>query len=249
MNNLNFDTLEKSVDIIGVLFEPIDWNESELNNLNKYIRVLEESFNQEIQSNMFGKNLMEKNDIIRICINKIGEVFDNFIWINFDEDEDINAIILNRIKRFFQFLIDIICTISSQNNINLIKIVDGNPTIADKLDFSIYYSKNIELTLALKTNKSALELSFLTPEAPRLFDYLLSNFDTKFSDHNKFSCIYRLMIEDGFLECDLKSERFKFLLKSVYKINNINFFLKSRSELSLKIINHYNSLKNSFLTN
>lgn len=248
MNNFNFDTLEESVAIIEVMFEPIEWDESELKNLDMCIRVLEESFNQEIQSNIFGKTRLDKQDLIKIYINNIGEVLYNVIWVNYEDDEELNLTVFDRIKDFYQFLIDILCRISYQNNINLPNIIDENPVISNKINLGVYYSINRENILNSKTKIKVLESYFLNSESKDLFNHLVENFDSSYSSHNKFSCIYRLMIEDGFMDSNLKSENFKMIIKSVLKIDDINFSIKSKKELSSKIIKHYNHLKNTFMS-
>ena len=92
-----------------------------------------------------------------------------------------------------------------------------------------------------------LKSEFSSIEAYELFIYVIEKFNSSYSDHNKFSCIYRIMIDEGYINKDLRPEHFKRLIMSEYKKITIKFSLLQKYELSKKIIKHYENLKSDFL--
>lgn len=166
-----------------------------------------------------------------------------------DDERDIyavNKLALDKIKLCFQNIIDGICILSYQYNINLIKIIEDNPVTCNKFNLSVYYEKIKESLIKKGSKSNLLTANILTPEGLALFQYLMTNFDSKYSPHNKFSCLFRLMSKDGHFSKDLKPEQFKSILKaSPYNVD-IKFSLLTESQISSKILKHYELLKKLF---
>lgn len=246
---MNFYNLNILIEISELIFEPEDWGMDELSKLDLTLDTLENKTSEEISNNLFGKNFIEKEDIIKIYLEKIADINYNIFLVNFDDaDGDIiNKIILEKIKETYQFIINFICTTAIRNNIDIIKLIEINKYIS-YLDLRWYKSELKELNLEKGTNKLKLKSIFSSIEAYELFIYIVDNFNSSYSDHNKYSCIYRMMIYDGYISKDFRPEHFKRLIISEYKNIAIDFFLINENALSKKIIKHYQSLKSNYLS-
>jgi len=246
---MNFYNLNILIEILELIFEPEDLSMDELSKLDLTLNVLENKISEEISNNLFGKNFIEKEDLIKIYLEKIADVNYNIFIVNYDDaDEDeVNKIILEKIKETYQFIINFICTTAIRNNIDIIKLSKVNNYIS-YLDLRLYTNEIKELNLEKGTNKLKLKSEFSSIEAYELFIYIIDNFNSSYSDHNKYSCIYRMMVYDGYISKDFRPEHFKRLIISEYKNIAIDFFLINENALSKKIIKHYQSLKSNYLS-
>jgi hypothetical protein len=245
--------LDKFINLIELPFAGIEWDDKQYQNLDLLISDIETSTLAEIENNLFGKTILVKSDIIRYYVNIISELYYEVLCVNFrDEDydeDDIyapNKLVLEKIKSCSQFIIDGICVFSHQNNVNLIKIIEGNPITHLFININLYHEKIRVGMIEKGTRLNLLKEMICTPEGLDLFYYLVKNFDTKYTEHNKFSCLYRKLTADGHLSEDLKPEQFKTILKSSQFNADIKFALLSENKLSGKILKHYNILKESF---
>jgi hypothetical protein len=244
---MNFEKLNILIDISGLAFEPKDWDESKLSKLDLLLDKLESEISEEIINNLFGKNFIEKEDVIKLYLEQIADVNYRILIVDFDDaDEDeINKNVLEKIKASYQYVINFICTTSIRNDINIIKISQINNYIK-YLDLTYYFDEIKELNLEKGTKKSKLKSEFTSIESYDLFIFIIDNFSKSYSAHYKFSCVYRMMQEDGFISNDFKPEHFKRLIISEYNVS-IKFFLLTKDKLSKKIIKHYQTLKSDFL--
>ena len=152
---MNFEKLNFLIDITGLAFEPIDWDDGELSKLDLLLDKLESEISEEIINNLFGKNFIEKEDIIKFYLEQIADVNYKILICNFDEaDEDeINKNVLEKIKALFQSVINFICFTSIRNDINIIKISHINRYI-NYLDITCYIDEIKELNLEKGTKKA-----------------------------------------------------------------------------------------------
>jgi hypothetical protein len=107
--------LNNLINISGIPFEDIHWDDEEYKKFDVWISDIECSTLVEIEENLFGKTILEKTDVIRRYVNAIGEVNYNILWVNFDDKKDIyavNHLALEKVKYCYQFIIDGICTLS-----------------------------------------------------------------------------------------------------------------------------------------
>lgn len=248
---MNFENLNILIEILELIFEPADWDKDELSKLELTLELLESEISDEITNNLFGKNFIEKEDVIKFYLEKIADVNYRIFSADFDDTDDdgyneINKNVLEKIKETYQFIINFICTTAIRNNIDLIKLSEINIYIS-YLDLSWYDDELKELNLEKGTNKLKLKSEFSSIDAYELFIYIIDNFNISYSDHNKFSCIYRMMIVDGYISKDFRPEHFKRLIISEYKNTDIDFSLTNENALSKKIIKHYQSLKSDYL--
>lgn len=253
--------LNKLIDISYLPFNGIEWDDEKYKQLDDYLADIETLTLEEIDKNLIGKTILEKNDVIRKYVSNIEEIKSNILSVIFDDDDAddaddaddderdiyaVNKLALDKIKLCFQNIIDGICILSYQYNINLIKIIEDNPVTCNKFNLSVYYEKIKESLIKKGSKSNLLTANILTPEGLALFQYLMTNFDSKYSPHNKFSCLFRLMSKDGHFSKDLKPEQFKSILKaSPYNVD-IKFSLLTESQISSKILKHYELLKKLF---
>jgi hypothetical protein len=244
---MNLEKLNILINLPELIFEPEHWDEGKLLKLDFSLDKLESEIFQEIMNNLFGKNFIEKDDIIKLYLEQIADVSYRILSLDFDDaDEDeINKNVLEKIKASYQSVINFICTTSIRNDINIIKISQINKYIS-YLDLTYYFDELKELNLEKGTNKEKLKSEFSSTDSYELFIFIVDYFDKSYSDHNKFSCIYRMMIKDGFIDENLKPEHFRRLIISEHKAT-IEFFLLTIDTLSKKIIKHYHSLKSDYL--
>lgn len=243
--------LKNLINISGIPFEGIHWDDEEYRKFDVWISDIEFSTLDEIEKNLFGKTILEKTDVIRRYVSAIGEINYNILWVNFDDDDEkdiyaVNHLALEKVKYCYQFIIDGICTLSYQNNINLIKILEDNPTTHGMLNIDVYNEKIKTSAIEKGSKLNLLKANILTAEGFDLFEYLLKNFDEKYTNHNKFSCLYILLSVDGHLNKDLRPEQFKSIIKASPFNIGIKFSLYNENELSSKIKKHYETLKNAF---
>jgi len=252
MNYKNFDSL---INLSGLIFEPIDWDEEEFSKFDDVICELENGFYEEMNQNLFGKNSLEKEDIIKLYFGNIADIYYEILSAKFDDDDidddydvddvdEPNKIVMNKIKESYQSIIDTICIYSLKNEINLLKIVENNAYYC-VLNIGYYYNKLKELQIEKGTKLTRLKSEFVNTDGYYLFKYLIDNFDKKTSNDNKFSCIYRMMVYDGFLSPTLKPEEYRNILSSEFKIT-LNFSINQKSNLSQKIINQYELIKSKY---
>lgn len=247
-DNILGEVLQLSLDIFH-----INWDETQLKILDWEIEDLKNEIFEEIEENLLGKHLILKEDYLVIYITYLSNLQDKILSVNlkdFDFAENCDKA-QEKIIHFYQEIVDFICHECITHGIDLKKIVDRNHYALDNIDISIFENEfaesKLKSRLSTMDSEKILRDQFSNPEYYDLFNHLVNNFNKKYSDHNKYSCIYRLMIEDGFLSNDLKPERFKQILeKKPFEIK-ITFFLKTKNDLSKKIKMHYHELKNIFL--
>lgn len=243
--------------------------------------ILRNDFDIELENNIFGLNLLEKEDLIRKYFTSLWEILDTVLSVNFEDDFDendfdendfdkddpnektlseqikkkqkinqltnlIRNIRLEKSKDFFQDIVDIICYKSLQNSIDLIKIAKSNYLIFDKFNLKVYFDEINNSFLKNGTAESNFKLNFSKDIYFEFFIYLNDKFDDKISPHMKHSCIYRMMIQDGFLDNDLKPERYKRLIFKNEYSPEIKFSLNTKSSITKKPIEEYKKLKISF---
>lgn len=248
---MNFKNLDTLIYYIEYIFDHHYWNETVHSNLGNELIELENKIEKEIISNLFGKNTIEKEDVIKTYINNIGEINFHVFLTKFDEVVDVDdptedRFIFDKLKESYQYIIDIIGHISIRENIDLIKIVDNNPITKGYLNIDIYRNDYNELVIQKGTKQNKFISEFTSKDAYNLFEYLIKNFDKKYSDHNKASCIYRMMINEGLLSNDLKAEKFRSYIKTDAYNTNSDFFLLTEDKLSKKIIKHYQLIKSKY---
>ena len=226
------------------------------------IKLLDSDFQTEIFENIFGLNLIEKQDLIRIYLTKIAFMFSEVLGINFDDDLNLcttneerivvqnnislKKIIIIKLKDLFQSIVDYICCVSIENSIDLKRIVEENHITFSNLNLE-FYNNGINASLIKKgTAEANFNLYFTKKTYFDFFLFLNNNFDKKTSAHHKFSCIYRMMIIDGFLDKDLKAERFKRLIIQNRFINEIKYSIVREIDLSKKTLQCYQKLKEEF---
>jgi hypothetical protein len=241
---MNYTIFYKIINLWEIIFEPIDWDEEEFSKLEDFILECENHFQDEMSQNLFGKTSVEKEDILKIYFGNIAKIYYDILSVVFDDDEPKN-IVINKIKESFQFIIDIICDYSLENDINLIKIVEDNKYYC-VLNIGYYYNKLKELQIEKGTKLTRLKSEFLHTDGYYLFEYLIDNFDKKTSNDNKFSCIYRMMVHDGFLSPTLKPEEYKNILSSEHFKITLKFSINQKGNLSQKIINQYELIKSKY---
>lgn len=232
-----------------------EWSNKLLQGQEIDIESIFEGIEVEIQSNLLGQNLIYKEDVIRTYITSISKINAEILELDYT-DEFKNPhfeIALNNIKKLYQDVVDSICMTCVLETIDLIKIVNTNHYAYSNIDISIYNDEvsnsKLNQIKMVKTAQTSLKEYFDENEYFLLFEYLLKNFSTKFSDFNKISCIYRLMIEDKLMNKELRAERLKNLLyKQPYNVKEIKHSLMQKVALSDIITKHYYTLKDEFLS-
>lgn len=218
------------------------------------IESIFEGLEVEIQSNLIGQNLIYKEDVIRTYITSISKINAEILELDYANEfkKPHFEITLNNIKKLYQDVVDSICMTCVLESIDLKKIVNANHYTYSNIDISIYNDEvdnsKLNQIKMVKTAQTSLKEYFDENEHFLFFEYLLKNFSKNFSNHNKISCIYRLMKEDKLMNMELKSQRLKELLyKQPYNIEEIKYLLKQRVDLSKIIVEHYHTLKDQFL--
>ena len=247
-DNILDGVLQLSLDIFNT-----NWDETQLKILDWEIQDLKKEIQEEIEENLIGKHLIFKEDYVKIYLTNLSNLHDKILSLNikdFEFAENCDKA-QEKIIHFYQEIVDFICTECLTHGIDLKKIVDNNHYTFNNIDISIFENEiaesKLKSRLSTMDSEKILKDQFSNPEYYAFFNYLVNNFDKKYSDHNKYSCIYRLMIEDEFISNDLRPERFKQILeKKPFEIE-ITFFLKTKNDLSKKIKMHYYELKNIFL--
>ena len=219
------------------------------------IESIFEGLKIEIQSNLIGQNLIYKEDVIRTYITSISKINAEILELDYANEfkKPHFEIALNNIKKLYQDVVDSICMTCVLESIDLKKIVNANHYTYSNIDISIYNDEvgnsKLNQIKMVKTAQTSLKEYFDENEHFLFFEYLLNNFSTKFSDFNKVSCIYRLMIEDKLMNKELRPERLKNLLyKQPYNLEKIEYSLKQKVDLSDIIVKHYYTLKDEFLS-
>ena len=248
---MNCTYLDQSLYLACELTIDEGYNEIALLQLNLEIEEIRIKISEELDKNLFGQHELKKHDTIVHYLVPISKIKTEVLSISDLSDLENGNIALKKINDLFQYIIDTICSICLQYTINLKKIVELNHYIEnEKLDFSIYYNEilnqNRQNIIEQKTYSKKLIESFVDDIHLEFFEYLILNFDECFSDHNKYSCIYRLMITDNYLDSSLKAEMFKNILKNSRYKPKIEHSLFTEAQLSKKIIKHYNDLKVKF---
>lgn len=245
------------------------------------ILKLKKDFEKEIDDNIFGLNLLEKEDLIRKYLTSIAEILTTVFYVNFDEDFDeddfnqenfdmdnpnektiieqtekhkkialLTKLIRSRVKiislDFFQDIVDVICYISLQNSIDLMKIIKNNYVIFGKFNVKIFTDEVNNSFLKNGSAESNFKLFFFKEIFFDFFIYLNNNFNTKISSHTKHSCIYRNMLIDGLLNEDLKAEHYKRLIFANKFAPEFEFSLLTMDYIPRKSIKEYNKLKEIF---
>lgn len=228
---------------------------------------LSNNFEVEINENFFGLNSIEKEDLIRYYLTSISEIIIQILNVNFDEvnfnDSNIDIenerhkkieqltnlfrkIIKTTIKDFYQFTVDRICHKAIKESIDLNRIVNNNHLTFGILNLGVYYESEKKSFLRKGTAESNFKLYFIKDIYFDLFVFLNTKFEAKTSSHIKHSCIYRNMIKDGYLDSDLKSEKYKRLVFANKYSPEFKFSLNTISDISEKATKNYNLLKTDF---
>lgn len=233
---------------ISLFEEDKIWDDNDYMGLQKDLSILLDNFLEEIEKNIFAKNLLEKESIIRECIALMGQIKNEILIVNYDDDfycgfPDLKAIKI--VNEFYNDIIDRICSLSIKHSIDLDEIINNNHFAFNMFDISIYHNQVNNSILKKNTAEVALKVLFKNIESYNLFLYLLEKFDT--TPLNKISCIYRLMYKDGYIREDVRPERFKQLLNKKPHEIDIKYSLKSEDALGKKTIRKFYQLKDEFL--
>jgi hypothetical protein len=243
MKTMNENSLNHALFLAVEIFDGTIWTDQNLEILDWEIEDILNDILDELNENLIGQNLIYKEDVIRIYISTLAKIYDEILTIHVSNDDELNNCnkAINKVKNLYQKIIDTICGICIINSINLKKIVDLNHYSFSNIDISIYNEEiensKLNLNQLVKKTKSNIQAYFTD---------LLNNFNIKFSNHNKFSCVYRLMLKDGFITDEFRPERLKSLLRRPPYGIKIDFYLKRESDLSKIIVKHYNDLKEIF---
>lgn len=244
--------LKKIINLPISIHNEIEWGIDDFEELDEEIKFINDNFHDELEVNLLGQNHLIKNDIIRHYTVSISHIINN-VFVDYSEvessffkDEVIfpNIEALKKIQECYINTIDIICFICINNSIDLNKIVNENHITNGVFiteTFNDYIRKSSLEKDKLETNFK----NFFINDGFVFYTYLNENFDKKYKEHNKYSCIYRLMCEDKFIE-DLRPEQFKRYVNRSLNEKEIKFSLKQRYDLSESIKKHYYELKTKY---
>lgn len=243
---MNHSAFSKIIEMPNLIFDNLDWTNADFDNLKQDLNIVENYFRDEISNNLFGSSQLFKNDLIKHYFHSISEIYLNYLFVNFDEDE-INSIKLLKIfKDYFQEIIDIVCFECIKYNIDAISIANENLISNSILNLHVFEEAKWNSFLDSSKGETKLKTSFTSIEAFDFFNHLNKEFYKGKSNLTKYSCIYVKMQSDKFIDADLKPDEFKKLIgKSPYNIE-INHYLKSLHSLPKKAKQDYENIKIDF---
>lgn len=243
---MKHNAFEKIIEMPNLIFDGLDWNEEDFNNLNEDLSIIIKYFRDEISENLFGSSQLTKNDLIKNYFYLISEIYHNYFFVVFDKEEKHSINLLKIFKEYFQEIIDIICLECVKYNIDALSIVDENLISNSILNLHVFKEAKRNSFLETSMGITKLKNSFTSAQAFNFFNHLNNEFYKDKSDLTKYSCIYVKMQADKFIDAELTPQYFKELIgKPPYNIK-IPHFLKSLNSLPKKAEQEYESKKAEF---
>lgn len=112
IKNINDDILDLAIKLPVAIFGGFEWDEDELDDLVDQINFIETNFYEEIETNLLGKNYIEKQDIIIEYVVPICQIYSYVIRKYCKQQTPSNLKAQQKIKKLYTHIMDVISEIT-----------------------------------------------------------------------------------------------------------------------------------------